>query len=145
MKRTILAFSLAVTLLAATASSASTTPTPPAPPLTLDVFVRSQQTLGKRGVVRITNVWTNNASTLVARGGVKKTTEQLNALEPTNFKAKLKHLERLKEEPTKPKVKIKFAATDEFGQTATEERKVTLCSRLIFQNHRERCRWQPSR
>jgi ABC-type phosphate transport system substrate-binding protein len=35
-KRTILALSLAVALLAATASTASTTATPAAPPLTLD-------------------------------------------------------------------------------------------------------------
>lgn len=45
-----------------------------------------------------------------------------------------------------PKIKIKFTATDEFGQTATEERKVTLCSRLIrVDREKSICRWHPSR
>ena len=70
-------------------------------------------------------------------GDIKKTTKQLPATkhlaanEPiTTIKARLKHLKQLRKEPTAPKVKIKFTATDEFGQRATEERKVELCSRL---------------
>jgi hypothetical protein len=64
-----------------------------------------------------------------------------------SIKARLEHLKQLKEEP---KIKIKFVATDEFGQTATEERKVTLGSRLIKvpvpgPGALERCRWHPSR
>ena len=48
---------------------------------------------------------------------------------PTTIKARLKHLKQLKEEPTAPKVKIKFTATDEFGWSPVA--KVRLCSRLI--------------
>ena len=51
--------------------------------------------------------------------------------EPTTIKARLKHLKQLRKEPTAPKIKIKFTATDEFGQRVTEERKVELCSRVI--------------
>jgi hypothetical protein len=139
--RTIFALSLAVVLLGATASTVSaerdptatltgtavTTPTPPAPPLTLDKHGRKQE-LEKRVKFRAR---TSNDSTLVATGAVKKTTKQAAAGEVTRFKARLKHLKRLKERSGKPEVKIKLAATDEFGQTATAEVKVTLCSRLI--------------
>ena len=75
---------------------------------------------------------TNNPSTVVARGGVKRTVAETVAGEPpktTRFKAKLKHLRRLKES-TKPTVKIRFAATDGFGQRATDELKVTFCREL---------------
>jgi hypothetical protein len=63
----------------------------------------------------------------------------------TTIKAKLKRLKQLKEEPTRPKIKVKFTATDEFGQKATLERKVTLCSRLIRVDREKKiCRWHPS-
>jgi hypothetical protein len=74
---------------------------------------------------------TSNDSTLVARGDVKRTTKQLAAGErgeATRFTAKLKRSkwEQLKEEldapkPVKLRAKIKFKATDEFGQTVTDE------------------------
>jgi hypothetical protein len=70
---------------------------------------------------------------VVVSGGVKKTTKRLAAGEKTKFKAKL-NLKRLKVKPA-PKVKglklattkIKFAATDEFDETATERINVTFC------------------
>jgi hypothetical protein len=148
----------------ALAGTGVTTPTPWDWPLKLDASVRSPQKLrqlGRRGVVRGINATTEIGhchvlgcpdydSTLVLRGDVKKTTKQLAANEKTKIKPRVEHLKRLKEEPTKPKIKIKFAATDEFGQTATKERKVTLCSRLIrvdLRGRREKtiCRWHPSR
>jgi hypothetical protein len=108
----------------------------------LSVPSGGKQRLGKKGVVRHITAVTNNDSTLVARGGkIKKTTKQLKAGESTKFKAKLKHPERLKEKPTRPKVKIKLAATDEFDQTATGETKVKLCRPLIFRYPRAICRW----
>ena len=126
------------------------TPTPPVLPLTLDnVSVRDPQELGRRGVIRDITATAaighchvlgcpDYDATLVLGGDVKKTTKQLPATKqvaannfPTTIKARLKHLKQLKEEPTAPKVKIKFTATDEFGQRVTEERKVELCSRLI--------------
>ena len=85
-------------------------------------------------------------------GDVKKTTKHLPATkqfatnEPiTTIKARLKHLKQVRKQPTAPKIKIKFTATDEFGQRATDELKVELCSRLT--GHRENlvCRWHPSR
>jgi hypothetical protein len=134
-----------------------TTPTPWDWPMKLDVSAGRQQELGKRGVVSGINATTEIGhchglgcpdydSTLVLRGDVKKTTKQLAANENTDIEARVKHLKRLKQEPTKPKIKIKFTATDEFGQTATEERKVTLCSRLIPGELHEKtiCRWHPS-
>jgi hypothetical protein len=136
-----------------------TTPTPPVLPLSLDVSVPE---LGRRGVVRGITAQTNLRpyyvegsttgahydTTLVLRGDVKKTTKQraANTFYKDTIKAKLKHLKRLKEEPTKPRIKIKFTATDEFGQTATDEAKVTLCSRLIrVDREKSICRWHPSR
>jgi hypothetical protein len=140
-----------------------TTPTPPVLPLTFEyVSVRSPQELGRRGVVRnITASATighchvlgcpDYDATLVLGGDVKKTTKQLDATkqvvanEPTTIKARLKHLKQLREEPTAPKIKIKFTATDEFGQRVTEEHKVELCSRLIrVDREKVICRWQPS-
>ena len=70
---------------------------------------------------------TNIDSTVVVSGGVKKTTKRLAAGEKTKFKAKIKHLTRLREEKPVPRVEIRFAATDEFGQTATEKIKVEFC------------------
>jgi hypothetical protein len=136
-----------------------TTPTPWDWPMKLYVFAGAQQELKRGGVVRGMNARTEIGhchvlgcpdydSTLVLRGDVKKTTKQLAANEQTRIEARVKHLKRLKEEPTRPKIKIKFTATDEFGQTATEERKVTLCSRLIPGDHRKDkpiCQWHPSK
>jgi hypothetical protein len=113
-----------------------TTPTPPALPLTL--FVRACSVdaqcypedrkapilLEKKLELLAT---TNNDSTLVVGGGVKRTTKQVAGGIETQFKVKLKHPKRLNEEagganPSEkhPEVKIKVAATDEFGQTATD-------------------------
>jgi hypothetical protein len=153
---------------AALTGTGVTTPTPPVLPLELDASVRSPQTLnqlGRKGVVRGIDASTETGhcklpgcpkydSTLVLRGDVKKTTTQLTAevggapATPRSgtIEARVKHLKRLKEEPTSPKIKIKFTATDEFGQTVTKERKVTLCSRLVpVPNHDlKRCVWHPS-
>jgi hypothetical protein len=77
---------------------------------------------------------TNNDSTLVVSGGVKKTTIRLAASEKTKFKVKLKHLKQLEEKQKqrdKVGVKIKFAATDEFGQTATAMFKTKFCRKVI--------------
>ena len=141
---------------AALTGSGVTTPTPPALPLLLSVSSRSKQKLEKKVTLFAT---TNYDSTLVARGDkIKKTTKQLAALESTRIKPRLKHLKRLKQKPTRPKVKIKLAATDEFDQTATEETKVTLCRRIQIVFERENpararahvgghtqavCRWPP--
>ena len=135
-KCTILALSLAVVLLAATASTVSaergpmatltgtgvTTPTPPTPPLTLDL----QSSWGEafpHQKLRF-HATTSNDSTLVATGRkINKTTTQLVAGEETKIKVRLKHKAQLKKQtlppPPKPTVKVRFAATDEFGQTAT--------------------------
>jgi hypothetical protein len=81
---------------------------------------------------------------LVLRGDVKKTTKRLETSVRTKLSARLKHLKQLKQEPTAPEVKIKLKATDEFGQTATEVRKVTLCSRLVpvpNEHHIRACMW----
>ena len=132
-----------------------TTPTPPVLPLTLDVSVRDPQQLGRRGVVRDITATAaighchvlgcpDYDATLVLGGDVKKTTKQLPATKrncatsPTTIKARLKHLKQLRKEPTAPKVKIKFTATDEFGQRATDELKVELCSRVIHERPRNR-------
>jgi hypothetical protein len=141
MKRTIvprgiLALSLAVVLVAATASAASaergptaaltgtavTTPTPPLPPLTLEVYLEVHYlppaAASKKLQLAAT---TSNDSTLVATGSkIKKATKQLAAGKQTLIKAKLKHRKRLNRKPT-PKVVVKVAVTDEFGQTATSE------------------------
>ena len=145
-----------------------TTRTPPVLPLTLEASVRNailgDAILGtrhgdaslepkrwRRGVVSGITADTNIGDCLmpqcpdydtkvVLRGDVKKTTKQLAANSgPAHFKARLKHLKQLKEEPTPPKIKIKFVATDEFGQTATEEGKVELCSRVIRHPENVRC------
>jgi hypothetical protein len=143
----ILALSLAVVLFAATASTASTTPTPSAPPLTLGVWFKDSypgyNAIVLHGTVRSVlltkklsfKATTSNDSTLVATGDVKRTTKQLaagNVLaagEGTVIKARLKQSKwnQLKEEeedapkPVKLRAKIKLKATDEFGQTATDE------------------------
>jgi hypothetical protein len=142
-----------------------TTRTPPVLPLTLDVDVRDPQQLRRTGVVSTATAAIGHChvlgcpdydATLVLGGDVKKTTKQLPATVaaggplaatvPTTIKARLKHLKQLRKEPTAPKIKIKFTATDEFGQTATDERKVELCSRLIHVDHGNDviCRWHPS-
>jgi hypothetical protein len=104
--------------------------TPPALPLLLTRLWYGTTAQSKTAELRKKKievvVATNNDSTVVARGGVKKTVVQTAAGKPTRFKAKVKHLGRLEQSP-KPMVKIRFAATDEFGQTATDELKVRLC------------------
>ena len=91
-------------------------------------------------------------ATLVLGGDVKKTTERFKVggeadlARSPKIKARLKHVKQLKKEPTNPKIKIKFTATDEFGQRVTEERKVELCTRLIHVDRETLiCRWDPSR
>jgi hypothetical protein len=115
--RTIVALGLAVALLAAMANSASTTPTPP---LTLSVDKNAFATHKLR-----THATTSNDATLVVTGDVKKTKKQSAAGESTKFKAKLKHPERLRDDG-KLTVKIKVAATDEFGQTASDKAKYVI-------------------
>jgi hypothetical protein len=139
-----------------------TTRTPPVLPLTLDVYMRNTQQLGRRGAVNIDNVVAEMGhchvrgcpdydAKLVLGGDVKKTTKQLPATNQvadprTRIKARLKHLKQLRKEPTAPEIKIKFTATDEFGQRVTEERKVELCSPLIHVDRETTiCRWHPSR
>ena len=107
-------------------------PTPPTPPLTLvtDAFLNEEVGKNVQFYAR-----TDHDSTLVARGSeIEKTTKQLVAGEqstimaklkhPNKIKAKLKHPSRLNE---RPKVKLRVAATDEFGQTATDEVEFALC------------------
>jgi hypothetical protein len=80
------------------------------------------------------NAITNNDSTVVASGGVKRTAKRLAAGEETKFKVKLKHRKQLKSRFVKRDrvgVKFKFAATDEFGQTDTEKTKAVFCRRVI--------------
>jgi hypothetical protein len=131
--RGILALSLGVVLLAATTGTASaergptaaltgdavTTPPPPPPPLTLSVDEYAAVVAKKLWFW----VFNSNDSTLVVRGDVKRTTKQ--SREGTRFKVKLKHGKRLYEKP-KFKVKVKAEATDEFGQTASDEIKYVL-------------------
>ena len=117
-----------------------TTPTPPALPLLLSLkhprspfaepkALPRKKLLRKKAMLYAT---TNHDSTIVARGGVKRTVARTTtgeALKGTTFKAKLKHLGRLTESPREPTVRIKVAATDEFGQRATKELEITLCRR----------------
>ncbi len=111
-----------------------TTRTPRALPLLLSAEryggQRTLRAIAKRPFTL--HATTNNDSTVVVSGGVKKTTKRLAAGEKTKIKAKLNHLKRLKEKsgagkPDRIEVKIKFAATDEFGQTATEKFTTTIC------------------
>jgi hypothetical protein len=118
----------------ALSGSGVTTRTPPALPLLLSGDgPRGQRTLRSFAKRPFTlHALTNNDSTVVASGGVKKTTKRLAAGEETKIKAKLNHLKLLKEKsgagkPDRIEVKIKFAATDEFGQTATEKIKTIIC------------------
>jgi hypothetical protein len=126
-----------------------TTPTPPVLPLQVFLEYRNDYLLWKNFAKKfIFTATTNNDSTLVATGSkIKKTTKQLAAGEPTRIKAKLKHPKQLRKKarvkcghgrsrtnehagaaggarPGCPGAKIKVKATDEFGQTATEEIKV---------------------
>jgi hypothetical protein len=111
-----------------------TTATPPVLPLLLNVGydsgLESRKALLKK---RLTlSAQTNYASTVVARGGVKRTVAQLAGGEPpkwTTFKAKLNHLGRLKDSPH-PKVKIRLTATDEFGQRDTAVLKFEFCTKV---------------
>jgi hypothetical protein len=134
-----------------------TTPTPWDWPLTLNARAKDQQKLGRRVHLSAgTNIGQclmpqcpDYDTKLVLRGDVKKTTKQLEANGPyKEMNARLKHLKRLRAEPTRPKIKIKFVATDEFGQTATEVHKVKLCSRLVpvpNQGPLKECVWHPTR
>ena len=128
-KRTILTLSLAVALFAATASTASATPTPAAPELTLGVRSTAGEAVPHQKLRFYAT--TSNDSTLVATGSkIEKTTKQLAAGEESKIKVRVKHKKQLakidEKNLGKPKVKIKFAATDEFGQTATEVVKLKL-------------------
>jgi hypothetical protein len=70
----------------------------------------------------------------VATGSIKRTTTQLVAGETTEITARIKHAKRLNEKPKpgKPKIRIKLAATDEFGQTANDRIKVTVSRNSQF-------------
>jgi len=125
--RGILALSLAVVLLAASGGQAAaltgngvTTPTPSAPPLTLDLRSSFGSAFPHKKL--IFHATTSNDSTLVATGRkIKKTTKQLAAGEETKITVRVKHKKQLMAQPGgKAKVKVKFAATDESGQTATD-------------------------
>jgi hypothetical protein len=77
---------------------------------------------------------TNNDSRVVVSGDVKRTTKRLAAGEKTKIKVGYKHKKQLKRrqvERDRVGVKIRFAATDEFDQTATEKMKTVLCRRVI--------------
>jgi hypothetical protein len=103
-----------------------TTPTPWDWPLELRARVASWvPSLTQKKVALFAT--TNGDSTVVVSGGVKKTTQRLAAGEKTRFEARIKHRKRLREERPVPKVKIRFAATDEFGQTAARTIKVGFC------------------
>jgi hypothetical protein len=111
-----------------------TTPTPPVLPLTLSLVFRDDYLLARKLKFWAT---TNNDSTLVARGSkTKKTTKQLAAGDVTMIKATLKRPNRLNKKAcgaygspecggnaqrSKARAEIKLKATDEFGQTATDE------------------------
>jgi hypothetical protein len=116
-----------------------TIPTPPALPLLLSVDAQERPIDAKPGQVLLAKkltltAITNNDSTLVARGGkIEKTTKQLAAHEFTGIKPRLKNLKQLKERPTRPEATVKVKATDDFGQTATDKLKLTLCSPQSFQ------------
>jgi hypothetical protein len=120
---------------AALTGTGVTTPTPWDWPLELlaglGSMIRRESKLKENPTLRAI---TNNDSTLVVSGDVKKTTIRLAAGEKTKFKVKLKHLKRLEEKQKKRDkvgVKIKFAAIDEFDQTATEKFKVKFCRKVI--------------
>ena len=107
-------------------------PTPPTPPLTLvaDAFLNEEVGKTVQFFARA-----DHDSTLVATGSeIEKTTKQLVAGEQSKIKARLKHPNKIKarlKHPNakrdRPKVKLRVAATDEFGQTATDEVEVALC------------------
>ena len=106
-----------------------TRPTPPALPLLLSAYVYGK--LDKKVTIRAI---TNNDSTVVAGGGVNKTKKRLAAGEKTKIKVTLKHLKRLERsyvENNMARVTFRFAATDEFGQTATEKVMSVFCRRVI--------------
>jgi hypothetical protein len=149
MNRTIiLALSLAVVLVAATASTAGTSPTTTAPPLTLDVGACSAKGPPAAGVFQCypedrklpimlqkkleLHATVSNDSTLVVSGSVKKTTKRVTGGSGT-IEVRLKHAKRLNKEagganPSErhPKVKINVTATDDFGQTATDAVKLRV-------------------
>jgi hypothetical protein len=112
-----------------------TTPTPPTPPLTLQWeashFVHERPPSTKVEL----SATTNHDSTLVVRGDVKRTVVQLAAGETTGVGARLKHPRRLRlpggwfSPAGERRTKIKVAATDEFGQTATDEIKTRIHAR----------------
>jgi hypothetical protein len=133
-----------------------TTRTPPVLPLRLDANADRWLELGRRGVLRkdipvrtyigdcLLYSCPDYDITLRLRGDFRRTTKQLAANSGwVAIKARPKHLKQLKEEPTPPKIKMKFVATDEFGQKATDEAKVTLCSRVTPWRDDEpsRCLW----
>ena len=102
-----------------------TTPTPWDWPLELRARAERVPSLTEKKVALF--AITNTDSTVVVTGGVKKTTQRLAAGEETKFEARIKHRKRLREEKPVPRVKIRFAATDEFDQTAAGKIKVGFC------------------
>ncbi len=128
-----------------------TTATPPALPLLLSAWYRGAPSADRWAVLQkklTLFATTNNDSTVVVRGGVKKTVAHTMGGEPptaTTIKAEFKHLRQLKESPTEPTVRIKVAATDEFGQKATEELKIKLCRRTVSHGEAYCGRWSGGR
>ena len=133
-----------------------TTRTPPVLPLRLEANAGRWLELGRRGVVRkdipvrtyigdcLLYSCPDYDITLRLRGDFRKTTKHLAANSGwVDIEARPKHLKQLKEEPTPPKIKMNLVATDEFGQKATDEAKVKLCSRVIPWRDPEpaRCLW----
>jgi hypothetical protein len=121
---------------AALSGRGATTPTPPALPLWLSAdagrgLAPAPRTVEKKVTIR---ALTNNDSTVVAKGGVKRTTKRLAASEETKIKARLKHVKRLRarlEHRKRLNVEIKLAATDEFDQTATEKTEAWFCRQPV--------------
>ena len=126
----VIALGLGFVLLASSGRPAAalvdSTSAGPAPPLSLDLHARTPRSPRRRLEVLAT---TSNDSTLVARGSkIRTTTKRLAAGERTRIKAGVK-LKRFCERPGQrhtERVTIKFAATDEFGQTATRAIRLKL-------------------
>jgi hypothetical protein len=110
---------------------------PSPPPLTLSVRVGGRQApwrgdFGQRVVLtrKLELVaTTSNDSTLFATGAVKETTKLLAADVTTRFKVKLERLKRLRESRSSPMAKVRFAATDEFGQTTSFLLRLLFCTK----------------
>ena len=109
-------------------ASTSTAPTTRAASMTLSLTSEAVA-LGTPAKWLTFGAQATDGSTLVLRGDVKRTTVRLRNNDPTSspsrpFNAKLKHPEQLR--GRRVKVTIKAAATDVYGQTASEKIKFVL-------------------